>query len=599
MVMRALREKTQLIIVLVGVAFVALMVFEWGMDISGRSTGYPREVGRVNGTSVGYEEWIRARDVLLDRARQERRGRLTDQEMRELEEATWNELVMEILVQQELNRLRIGVTDAEIRAAFRTAPPPQLMSHPAFQTEGQFDFEKYREYFASPAADRQLLLQIESYYRQVLPRSKLFDEVTVGIYVTDAELWQLFRDRAEQVQAQYVMLDPRTAIPDDSVSVAPAELRRHYDQHRQAYHRPAQAEVAVANLLRQPTATDTAAALARARALRDSLAGGADFAELARRESADPGSRGEGGDLGFVRREDVVAPFGAAAFPLSVAQISQPVLSQFGYHIIQVTDRKDETVRASHILIPIELTGESEEEYLEQVDRFEGIALRRGLQAAADSVGMSVHRAVLQEGSTFLPSVGELGSAVDTDISDGGVRDMQAFPATTYTGTVLSRAPARIPPFDEVRPAVERALRVEKKKAWARARAESVVASARQGQSLEEAAAALGLQVRTTSRFTRLDFVPDLGQANAAVGTAFGLPLGSVSDAVEANDRFYILKVVERIPADRSAFQAQKEGLRAQLTLQRRQRQWELYLRELRETAKIRDFRRELFTPRT
>ncbi|MGH7545750.1 MAG: SurA N-terminal domain-containing protein, partial [Gemmatimonadota bacterium] len=256
MVMRALREKTQVIILILALAFVGLMVFEWGMNISGQSGGFPTEVGRVNGTPIPYEQWRRVYQNLTDQAREEKGGRLTDEELRQVEETAWNQLVSEILVQQELERLGIEVTEGEIRLAFRTMPPPWVMSHPAFQTDGQFDYEKYREYFGSPAADRQLLLQIENYYRELLPRTRLAQQLGLGIYVTDAELWQAWRDRHERVRAEYVVLDPRALVPDDSVSVSDAEVRRAYETRPEEFRREAQAEVSVVSLLQEPTAGD-------------------------------------------------------------------------------------------------------------------------------------------------------------------------------------------------------------------------------------------------------------------------------------------------------------------------------------------------------
>lgn len=601
--MRALREKTKAIILTVGIAFVGLMVFQWGMDITGRSTGFPQEIGRVNGTPITYEQWTRAFQSLSDAAREERGGRLTDDESREVEEATWNALVNEILIQQELERLGIQVADAEIRLAFRTAPPPQLLNHPAFQTDGRFDYEKYRQYFASPAADRQLLLEIENYYRSVLPRTRLFEQVSVGIYVTDAELWEQWRDRNEQVRVLYVAIEPRTLVPDDSVSATEQELRRHYDEHRAEFRRERSADVAVLSVLKQPGPEDTAAALAKARALRDSIVRGADFGEIARRESADAASREAGGDLGFIHRGDLVAPLAEAAFAMRVGGVSEPLTSSSGVHLLKVAERRGDEVRASHVLIPIRMTAASEESLLARVDRMEQLALRRGVPAAADSLGLPVLRAGVSEGSDFIPGVGSLRTAVEWALHDstrvGDVSPVYETRSGYHILELRSRSPAGTIPYEEVRAAVERRVKLEKKKAKARRLAESIVASVRAGRSLEAAAREHGLEIRTTPAFTRQDVVPDLGQANAAIGTAFGLSLGRVSDVVEANDRFTVLQLVQRMPADRQAWEAQKESQRAQAILQRRQRQRELWMTELRERAKIRDFRRRVSGPPT
>ena len=106
----------------------------------------------------------------------------------------------------------IKITDEEVRMAFQTSPPPWLMNNELFQTGGEFDYNKYRQFFAGPAADPMLLLQIEEYYRDILPRTRLMELVSTGIYVADSELWAMYRDRSEQVQVSYVVLDPEQMI---------------------------------------------------------------------------------------------------------------------------------------------------------------------------------------------------------------------------------------------------------------------------------------------------------------------------------------------------------------------------------------------------
>lgn len=94
-----------------------------------------------------------------------------------------------------------------------------------------------------------------------------------------------------------------------------------------------------------------AAALAQAQDIKKQLDAGADFATLAKKYSADS-SASQGGDLGYFKKGDNVAAFDNAAFALQVGQISNPVKTQYGYHIIKVTDKKDDgSIRASHILI--------------------------------------------------------------------------------------------------------------------------------------------------------------------------------------------------------------------------------------------------------
>ena len=101
------------------------------------------------------------------------------------------------------------------------------------------------------------------------------------------------------------------------------------------------------------TAADTAAARTKAEALRTEIAGGAKFDDVAKRESADSGSAVKGGSLGKVGKGQFVKPFEDAAYALKPGELSQPVLSPFGFHIIRVDEHKGDSITVRHILVRI------------------------------------------------------------------------------------------------------------------------------------------------------------------------------------------------------------------------------------------------------
>ncbi len=602
----SMRRNTKIIMLVVAIAFVGLMVFEWGMDMSGRSSpgaGAVGEVGSVNGTTISYQVWTRAFRTFTDQARQQKGSALNDLEIDYIEEQTWNELIREILIDQEIDRLGIKVTDDEVRMAFQTSPPPWLVNNELFQTDGQFDFGKYQAYFSSPAVDPLLLSQIEQYYRDILPRVRLYEEVGSGIYVADSELWHIYRDRSEQVQVSYVIFDPETQIEDSEVSVPDGELLSYYEENREDFRQPATAMVTVVELTRAAEASDTAAALERARNLRQEAVDGADFVELASANSADAGSAAQGGDLGWFGRGDMTPPFEAAAFELEPGQISEPVLTDYGYHIIKVAEKEDDRVRASHILLRIEMAGGSEDRLLTMVDRLERVALKNGLDAAIDSVGTAGRQVTLTEGSDFVPGIGPFSPATGWAFHDstfaGDVSPVYETDQGFHVFELVQRAPESYLTFADAEASVRRRLLSEKKIETSRWQAEQIAVEFASGSSLEEVAAAHGMDVQTTDLFSRLDFVPGLGQYNKVIGAAFGSEPGKTSGPFESDGRLYFLHVVNRVEANREAFDAGKETLRAQLTMQRRESAVNEWLSDLREQAEIQDWRRQAFVPRS
>jgi len=602
--LRSMRRNTKIIMLVVALAFVGLMVFQWGMDISGSSSPQAAgEVGKVNGTSISYQLWTQTFRGLTDQARAQKEAPLNDLEVNYIEEQTWNQIVNQILIEHEIRRQGIMVTDEEVRLAFQTSPPPWLRENELFQTGGQFDFEKYQAFFSGPAVDPVLLQQLEAYYRDVLPQARLFEGIATGIYVPDSELWSIYRDRSERVQIRYALIDPDTRVDDSEVAINLTELRQYYDENLEDFRQPPMVLVSMVQFTRTAGAADSAAALEAASRLRAEVIAGADFGELAQTQSADRGSAALEGDLGWFGRNEMTPAFEEAAFAMEPGEISEPVLTPFGYHIIKVTEKEEDRVHASHILIEVGLRGESEDQLLADVDRFERIALRSGLDAAVDSLGISSAEITLAEGSDFVPGLGPFGPVQSWAFHDSTLVGELSPIYETADGFVafelIERSTEAYLSFQEAEPSLRRRVLVEKKQETAGWLAEQIAAEVREGKPLEQLTADHGLVVDSTALFARLDFVPPLGQSNEVIGAAFGLDVDEVSGPILSDGRFYFIQVMQRIEADRDAFDASKENMRAQLIMQRRQSAIDEWLADLREQANIEDYRTEFFAPRS
>jgi peptidyl-prolyl cis-trans isomerase D len=596
--MQDLREKTKWIMIVVAVAFVALMVFEWGMDISGQSAATQTgELGRVNGRPVANQAYQTVYQQLYQRAQQQTGGQqLSREQIRQLEELAWEQTVNQILIDQELRRRGIRATDAEIRQAARFSPHPDLMNNELFQTDGQFDLSKYQQFLASPAANDELLLQLEGYYREMIPRAKLMRQVTAGTYVSDAELWRSWRDRNETATAEYVPLDLAQLVPGD-VQVSESEIRTYYNARKDEFTRPASATLSLAYLPKAAGAADSAAALTKARQIRQQIVAGADFAELAERESSDRASSQAGGSLGTFRRGQMVPAFEQAAFSLPVGEVSEPVLTPFGYHLIQVQERTADEVTARHILIPLDASEEAVDRLYARADSLERLAERGGLERAAKALGATVRPNVeVTEQNAFVPGVGSVLEAVEWALRDAEADSATVSPLfeteqALYVAKVESINRAGAIPLAEATPQIRRQLVLEKKREQAREIGRQIVAAVRGGKPLAQAAAERGLQVETAGPFTRLSFNPAFGQANAATGAAFGTPIGTVSDVVETPAGLLIIRPTERTEADRQVWEAQKQQQRAAESMRLQQELVERWLESLRKEAEIVDQR--------
>ena len=597
MVMRQMRENTKWIMLATALAFVALMVFEWGMDLTGRSGTQLSggEAGRVNGEAITYEEYTLAYRNLY--AQQSQGGLEISPAMNaQIEDAAWDQLVTERLLRQEMHRRGIEVSAEEIRQAARFAPPAELMNSEMFQTDGQFDITKYHAFLASPAMPPEQLLQLEAYYRDVIPRSKLFFQTTAGIHVTDAELWRMWQDTREAVRIRFIPFDPTALVPEGGVSVTEAEVRAYYTAHEDDFLRPAQATVRYVMLDTRPAPADTAEARERAGELRDEIVAGADFASVAQREMTAGPALEPGAETRMVRGQ-ILPALEEAAFNTPVGSVSEPVPAPSGFTLLKVEGRQADTARVRQLTIPIELNRAAENDLLAKADSIEDLAEDLPLSQIADRLGLEVREAEILPGLTFVPGLGLAEDGVHWVFSEaepGEVGPVFDAPGALYVFELVERQDARTLTFEEARSAASAAVLTEKRIEAAKVRAREAVDRVRAGESLENVATAFDTRVEEAGPFTRADFVPSLGRLTPAIGAAFGLRSGETSGLVESDRGLYIIQVVERQDADRAEWEAQKAEQRAAVTEALAQQVWGEFLAALRENAEIIDQRRAL-----
>jgi peptidyl-prolyl cis-trans isomerase D len=585
------------------VAFVGSFLLYETSGLSGRTpVTTTTAVATVNGQDILLTQWQNAVSS-LEQQEQQRLGRgLTLDERQTLEDNAFEELVTEMLLQQEYKRRGIGVTDEEIRMAASTAPPPQAMQAPDLQTDGQFDIEKYRRLLASPVARQSgMLAGLEAYYRSEIPKQKLFDQVASGVYLSDERLWQVYRDRNDSAQVSFVVLSTAD-LTDTTVSVTDAEISAFYDRNRKSFERPGRAVVSLLTVPRTITASDSADARARIDRLRDEIVGGASFADVARRESMDSVSGAEGGSLGRSGRGRFVPAFEEAAYSLKVGEVSAPVLSPFGWHLIKVDARAGDSLDLRHILIKITQSDSSATRTDRRADslamiagsteegaRFDSAAKVLGLTPATV---VAIQKEPLTYAGRYVPSV---SAWAFSGVRPGETSDLFDAPEAYYLARLDSLTPGGPQALAEVREDIRRRLARQKRIEKLMPMASQLVSAAR-ASTLEAAAAQSKLMVDRTGMFTRVDAVPGLGQFSEAIGAAFAAPVGQVVGPVRTADGVAVLRVERRVDSDRAAFEAQKQAQRNALTQSLRQQRVEEFLAGLREQASISDYRTKVMS---
>lgn len=596
--MQAFRNSAKLIAVFFGV-----MLLLWLVDLSGITGGSgvfsKTTAGRINGQRVDtriYDQQVQERM----RQRQEQSpGPLSLEDIQSIRDEVWDQFIQNRIVTQEMERHHIQVTPDEIVEAIRTSPPPQLMSDSNFQTDGKFDPEKYERWLAS-SNGQAAVPYLEAQYRDEIRQAKLWRVVTADVFLSDASLWEKYRDEHEMVKVRLAAIVPRTVVPDSAVTITPQEVEQYYKEHQEEFRRSRTAFMSYVALPRNMSAADTAAALAHIRALREEITSGTtSFEDVAKRESSDSVSGSKGGDLGEWTRGDFDTHFDSAAFSMPLNTVSQPVLSQFGYHLIEVTSRQGTKAKGRHILIPIEVVGDHRDQLDAQADSLETLAAERLDPAALDTVGRVLNLPILHSGPVQEGTRVQVGRFV---VPDAGVWAFQAekgevgpiieIPEAFFVFRLDSVQAAGVPTLANIRPAVESSVRDVKKRAKARELAKNVEQRMTEGSTLSQAADALKLPNQEMGPFSRVK--PPLPNPQL-IGAAFGLKKGEHSKALDTEEGIYFLEVLDHVPADSAEFAKQVDDLRAQAIRQERQERIRSYMTALRDQAVIKDYRSEIY----
>jgi peptidyl-prolyl cis-trans isomerase D len=609
-------------------AFVLTSVFVGAMGGDAERTD---AVASVNGEVIPVERYQRRYQAYLDAYSRVYRDRFSPElaEQLGLPQQAVNDLVQEALVVQRARAEGLEVSDEELNA--------QIQAVPAFQDNGRFSLRRYQEFLKRRGTSAGAF---EGDVRRELTRMKVETTVKGGIKVSEAELEHAFVVRREEARAAWALVDvgalaATAAAGDDEAqaylkehasefkqpdrrriqyvtlvpkefrpAVAEADVEKYYTEHTKEFETPRQ--VRAAHLLVSVPQTGGSEAEDKARAkvadVIRRVKGGEDFGKLAAEVSEDPGSKTKGGELGWVKKGEMVPQFEEALFGLKQGEVTpEPVRTPFGYHAIKLFEVKAESRK------PLR-------EVAAQIrERLAGEAADKAARAKADEV-----RPPLQAAKDFMAEAKRLGLApVETTVAKverplmlGGPDPLEeaAFtltvggvsaPVKTPAGWVVLKSieaiPAGVPPLAEIRDKVTAAVKRQKGEALGLERAKQVAAEGKSGD-LQAAARKAGAQTGETARFSRAKPAERLpGDAQVA---ALQTLAGEVTAPVKTPQGYYVLKVLERTAPSMAELPAERERLSKEVLAQKQSQAWEAWVNGARTNAKVETFAGATRAPR-
>lgn len=600
--LQSMRSSAKYIWIFVTVAFIGgFLLYESSGLFGSAPITSTTSVATVNGEDILVTTW-QTLSTQLEQQQTASSGESVSLDQRQaIQDQAYNQLVDEALLRQEIRRRGITVSVDELTNAAKYSPPPQLAQDPELQTNGQFDLAKYQRFLTSPTAKQSgLLVQLEGYYRDAIPKQKLYQQVTSGLWISDATLWMNYRDARDSAVISYAAFTPSQAAIA-ATSVSDAEIRSYYDAHKKDMAREGHARVTVTEIPRTISAADSATVRLHMSALRDSItSGSAKFEDVAKAESTDSVSAVRGGDLGKSVKGRFDPVFETAAATLKPGEISQPVLTQFGYHLIRLDSRNGDTVAMHHILLRIAQSDSSADRTDRKADSLAKLAASAEtpdkFDAAVKTLGLKTFTTDVIENQPLsyndqpIPSVSAWAFG---GTKKGESSDLFDNESGYFLARLDSITPGGTPSLDAAKNDIKAVLAREKavRNLADPAHKLAVVASA---GTLEKAGDLLHTQVVTTGAFTRVSGLPDVPSSARIVGAAFALPTGTVSEPIVTDEAVYVIAVDRRVDADRKVFDAAKDQLRSQYLNSMQQGRIQEFVTNLRADAKITDRRKEI-----
>jgi peptidyl-prolyl cis-trans isomerase D len=428
------------------------------------------------------------------------------------------------------------------------------------------------------------------------------EEIKKGLHPTNEELKAFYDSHQknyansipEKRKVKYAAID--TAKIENGVQITQQELQAYYDQHRDQYRTPEQVKVSHI-LIKTPLPgpdgkvdeKGVAEAQRRAEDLLKQLRNGANFEDLAKKYSEDPGSAKEGGSLGWIGRGRTVPEFEKAAFSLPVGKISDLVKSSYGFHIIRV-DAKQE----AHMKTLDEVKGDIEpilkQQKAQQIaqtdaDNLLQAAQKQGLDAAAAAQHVSLVTSDFFTRKDIVPGLGP-----SPQFMDGVFTDTQNSPpvmSSTSQGfavfQLLAVKPQSTPTFDEIRGKVEEDFKNERSSMLLRQKTQELSDRAKAEHDLKKAAKELGASMKTSDFVLPDGQVPDIGSMTGQASVAFSMKPGEISGPIDSGNNGVVLSMLEvQAPTD-AEFAAKKDQIRDTLLQGKEQELFGLFMTNLRD----------------
>ncbi len=612
-----LRNQSQSLLFKIVLVFIAVtFVISFAYTLGDRK----EVLARINSKELLAQEYQQVYDRQLDNLRQTF-GENTEQfvQQMDLRQRVFDQLFNRSLILDAADRRGVYVTDEELSDHI------QQMEY--FQKDGRFDPETYRAVLAQIHRPADLF---EEELRSDLLFQKYQDQLLVGLSVSDAEVEQLYEYENAVVELDYLTFDPENFLDqttytdeelqqhyaansknfqstkqykveyftlgleafEESAEIRDRAIERYYEKNIEDYLTPA--EVKARHILVKASADmsedERDAKRKQLEGILKLLNEGSDFEEVAKQHSEDL-SKTKGGDLGWFKPGEMVPAFEAAAFALQPGQISEIVESPFGFHIIRVDEKKEESQQAIEEVregIVATLKEARAEKMLEvEYDRMEDAMKEKGLVELAKTYQTEVKTTDWFDESGVIDGLGSVRPLVSKlDLEEAGnFGRWRRNPVQGHVFYKLSEIQEpSTKPFEEVQEDVIRAVRLAKAQELVVQTAQGETDAMLAGETLAAIAERNNLEVDTTSLTSQTEMIPGVGRSADFKKNALELNETTRLNASQYEGKIYLMVFKSRsLPEDETG--SEHAAIRDRLFQSLRQAFFEKEVKRLKDDA--------------
>jgi peptidyl-prolyl cis-trans isomerase D len=554
-----MREIAPTIMIIVLVTFVGGTIFlDWGMNAASGSNKVT-SAGKINGKEIPLNYFDK--QVNVERQRMQESGQnINPAQSRLVPKQVWDREVERYLVSNAFKKLQLTASADEVFEYIKRNPLPGIDTVSVFMTNGVFDTAKYAQFLnkSENYTNYPWLREIEAHTQTIaVPYTKL--ETLLGAIAkpSKSEIEYQYNQENQKVVFEYAKVNS-AMFKADPTSITEEKVKNYYAAHKDSFMTNDMADMYFVKFPKEATAADDQFYLNELRDMKKRIESSSDslsvsFANEAKVESEDPGSAENGGELGWFGKGAMVPEFDSVVFSIPVGTISEPVKTNFGYHLIFVEARevKDgkEQVKAKHILRKISPTVETLDRLSETADSLRGLIIEKGIHEGTkmlsgfsfDSTGFFGRGDIIPKVG-YVSGVGQFLYGRDDQKVSERLENEEGF----YVFVVKDRIKKGIMPLNAVHDKIAGILKDSIQMSMAEKIAGELKTKVGANGSL------LALKDTVTNQVTAAvtdtvalsAYIPGVGYQSKAAAVAAALEPGKISNVFKQENAYYIVKTL-------------------------------------------------------